>query len=195
MAVSRETTEKLKIYKELLIKWSSKINLVSPSSLKEVDKRHFEDCLQLVSLLPKSTKTWIDLGSGGGFPGAVVAIALAETDVHVTLIESDARKATFLKTVSRETQVPFTVISDRFENLEPLHGDVVSARALAPLNNLFLAMERHAKPTGTALFMKGKSWPREVSEVKKKWQFSCVTHKSITDPAAAILEIGDLSRV
>lgn len=195
MNVSRETQERLDIYLELLRKWSPKINLVSQDSLKDAGKRHFDDSLQVASLCPKDAKSWVDLGSGGGFPGAVVAIALGDRDIDITLIESDQRKATFLRTVSRETKTPFAVIAERIENVPPMKSDVISARALAPLEELLGFAEQHLAPTGVAFFMKGESWRTEVNAAQKKWRFVCEAHTSVTHPDAAILEIGGLSRV
>lgn len=195
MNVSRETKERLDIYLELLRKWSPKINLVSQESLKDAGNRHFDDSLQVASLCPKDAKSWVDLGSGGGFPGAVVAIALGDRDIDVTLIESDQRKATFLRTVSRETKTPFAVIAERIENVPPMKSDVISARALAPLEELLGFAEQHLAPTGVAFFMKGESWRAEVDAAQKKWRYACKAHTSVTHPDAAILEIGGLSRV
>ncbi|WP_416883885.1 16S rRNA (guanine(527)-N(7))-methyltransferase RsmG [Marivita sp.] len=195
MNVSRETQERLAIYAELLVKWSPKINLVSRASLQDAGKRHFDDSLQVASLCPEGAETWVDLGSGGGFPGAVVAIALQEMGVSVTLMESDQRKATFLRTVSRETKTPFTVIAKRIEDVDPMGSDVISARALAPLDDLLGFSERHLAPNGTAFFMKGGTWRNEVAEAQKKWRFTCEAHRSVIHPEAAVLEIGGLSRV
>jgi 16S rRNA (guanine527-N7)-methyltransferase len=195
MNVSRETKERLDIYLELLRKWSPKINLVSQDSLKDAGNRHFDDSLQVASLCPKDAKSWVDLGSGGGFPGAVVAIALGDRDIDITLIESDQRKATFLRTVSRETKTPFAVIAERIENVPPMKSDVISARALAPLEELLGFAEQHLAPTGVAFFMKGASWRTEMDAAQKKWRFVCEAHTSVTHPDAAILEIGGLSRV
>lgn len=192
MNVSRETMD---IYQNLLRKWSPKINLVSPHTLNTSGERHFDDSLQIAALCPAHAKNWVDLGSGGGFPGAVVAIALKDRGVGVTLVESDQRKAAFLRTVSRETKVPFEVIAKRIEDVEPLEADVVSARALAPLNDLLGFMERHASPKGIGLFMKGSTWQSEVDIARKKWRFTCEPHTSETHPGSAILEIGGLSRV
>lgn len=195
MNVSRETQERLDVYLNLLRKWSPKINLVSGSSLQAATSRHFEDSLQVASLCPPGAETWVDFGSGAGFPGAVVAIALVERGLKVTLIESDQRKAAFLRAVSRETKTDFKVIADRIERVEPVHSDVVSARALSNLTNLLDYAERHMKPDGTALFPKGETWIAEVKEAEKQWRFNCEAHKSVTSPDAAILEIGGLARV
>lgn len=193
MNVSRETQAKLDIYLGLLKKWSPKINLVSSASLKDVARRHFEDSLQLVEFCPADAKTLVDLGSGGGFPGAVIAIAKPE--LLVTLIESDQRKATFLRTVSRETNVPFNVVTERIESADLQNADVVSARALAPLTDLLGFAEIHMAENGTALFLKGETWQNEIDDARKKWRFSFKAHTSETRPDAALLEIGELSRV
>lgn len=195
MNVSRETQEKLDLYLALLRKWSPKINLVSQDTLKTAAKRHFEDSIQVAKFVRDGYRSWVDLGSGGGFPGAVVAILLQDSmpDLTVTLIESDQRKATFLRTVSRETKTPFKVLAMRLEDVEPQQADIVSARALAPLVDLCAFAERHGKPTGRALFLKGETWEQEVEVARKRWRFTCEAHKSETSSSAAILEIGDLS--
>ena len=195
MNASRETTDRFKLYLNLLRKWSPKINLVSKASLADAGKRHFSDSLQLVELCPLRPAHWVDLGSGAGFPGAVVAIALARTHTRVTLVESDQRKAAFLRTVSRETNVPFDVVANRIESLDPLDADVLSARALAPVDVLLEFTNRHMKKNGTAFFPKGETWANEVAHAEKQWRFSLEVHKSKTNANAAILQIGDLSRV
>lgn len=196
MIVSRETQDKLDLYLALLIKWSPKINLVSPASLKDAAKRHFQDSLQLSSLAPERVTSWVDMGSGGGFPGAVVAIVMKENydAFSMTLIESDQRKAAFLRTVSRETQTPFQVIAQRVEDVAPQNADVISARALASLSELCQFTERHMAAGGTALFPKGETWGQEVEDAQKQWRFTFKAHKSVTNDRAAILEIGGLSR-
>lgn len=196
MRMPAEAKDKLDLYLALLRKWSPKINLVSQDTLKSAAQRHFEDSIQIAAFARPGDRSWVDLGSGGGFPGAVVAILLREVcpELTVTLIESDQRKATFLRTVSRETKTPFSVLAKRIEDVEPQHADIVSARALAPLVDLCTHAERHGKPAGRALFMKGESWEQEVEVARKRWRFTCKAHKSETSSSAAILEIGDLSR-
>ena len=196
MNVSRETAERIAIYEELLRKWSPKINLVSPSSLNEAARRHFDDSLQVAALAGEGVQKWVDLGSGGGFPGAVVAIQLAETqpDTQMILVESDQRKAAFLRTVSRETSVRFKVIAERIEAVESLSADVVSARALASLEKLLEYMSHHAAHKGRGIFLKGEGWRNEVREAEKTWRFTYEVHKSITNTDAAIIEVGDLNR-
>jgi 16S rRNA (guanine527-N7)-methyltransferase len=114
--------------------------------------------------------------------------------LSVTLVESDQRKAAFLRAVSRETKTDFTVIAERIENITTLGADIVSARALAPVSGLCAFAERHMKPDGKALFPKGENWKQEVEDARKQWRFTCEAHRSMTNPQAAVLEIGDLSR-
>jgi 16S rRNA (guanine527-N7)-methyltransferase len=196
MNVSRETQGKLDVYLDMLRKWSPKINLVSPASLQDAAVRHFEDSIQVAVLADPGISSWVDLGSGGGFPGAVVAIVLSEsnTNLIVTLVESDQRKAAFLRAVSRETKTPFKVIAKRIEDISPLGADIISARALASVTDLCTYMDLHLKPSGKALLMKGESWKQEIEDAQKQWRFTFQAHRSITNPNAAVLEIGDLSR-
>lgn len=196
MNVSRETQEKLELYHGLLKKWNPRINLVSPTTLSDAWERHFLDSLQVFSLAPSNLESWADFGSGGGFPGAVVGIALHDKSPSskVTLVESDQRKATFLRTVSRETKVPMTIVSERVEHIETLKSDVISARALAPLDALLEMTALHLREGGTALFQKGENWREEIATAEKRWHFSWHPHKSVTNPNAVVLEIGELSR-
>ncbi|PIE15960.1 MAG: 16S rRNA (guanine(527)-N(7))-methyltransferase RsmG [Rhodobacterales bacterium] len=194
--VSRETLERLDTYAALLTKWNPAINLVAPSTLQHLWSRHFLDSAQVLGIAPDAKK-WVDIGTGGGFPGLIVAILAAQThpDLAVTCIESDLRKATFLRTVARETGVDVQVISNRIEQVEPLHADVLSARALAPLNKLLGFAERHLSPDGRALFLKGASYADEVKEALENWRFQADTYASKTDLNAVILTLGDISRV
>ncbi|WP_299749669.1 16S rRNA (guanine(527)-N(7))-methyltransferase RsmG [uncultured Boseongicola sp.] len=192
--VSRETIEKLEIYASLLRKWNKTINLVSPGTLDTLWVRHFADSAQLLSLAPQNMKKWADLGSGAGFPGAVIAVLTESShpDLTVTLIESDQRKATFLRAVARETQTSFTVLAERCESVARLEADVISARALAPLDVLLGYVSRHIARTGTALLSKGASAASEVELAGKTWSFTCESIPSMTDTDAAILKIGEI---
>lgn len=194
--VSRETRDRLETYAELLRKWSPRINLVSRASLPDLWERHFEDSAQLFDLGGVSRGRWVDLGSGGGFPGAVVAILAAEAapDLAVTLIESDGRKAAFLRSVSRETGVPFTTLDRRIEEVPPQAADVLSARALAPLTVLLGHAQRHLAPDGIALFPKGARHETELAEARRDWRFEHEALPSRTEPAAAIYRIGRVAR-
>ncbi len=196
MIVSRETMARLEIYAALLRKWNPAINLVAKSTLSDLWQRHFEDSAQMLDLCPPGTESWCDLGSGGGFPGLVVAIIAREThpELRVTLVESDQRKATFLRTVARETGVAVTVCTERAETLAPQGADVISARALAPLPLLLGYIFRHQKPGGAAFLPKGANADAELEEALATWRFKVQKTRSKTDPQAVILTIGDLTR-
>lgn len=195
--VSRETFENLKSYEAVLRKWNPRINLVSPSSLDNLWSRHMMDSAQVFRYLPESAKNCVDLGSGAGFPGIVLAIMAAGrgSEVNFTLIEADQRKAAFLRTVSRETMVPFCVISDRIERVQPKNADVLTARALAPLSSLLDLASRHLAVQGRCFFLKGASASREIEEALETWRFDCKTYASQTADDAVILDIGAIERV
>ena len=195
--VSRETMERLQIYAGLLEKWNPAINLVSKTSLKQVWARHFVDSAQIFDLASEKSGHWLDIGSGGGFPGLVVAIVAAEQapDLRFTFIESDLRKCAFLEAVSRDTNIPVTILPERIENVDPQKADILSARALAPLKDLLVFAERHLKPGGQALFSKGASYRQEMQEALETWAFRSEECSSKTDDAAVILSLGDIRRV
>jgi 16S rRNA (guanine527-N7)-methyltransferase len=195
--VSRETNERLSIYENLLQKWTARINLVGSGTLANVWERHFVDSAQLWKIAKDAGTSWVDLGSGGGFPGAVIAIIAAEARpaMKMTLVEADQRKAAFLRTVARETGVAFAVIASRIEEIDPLHANVISARALGPLNELLAYAKRHMASDGFALLMKGAKADEEIADALDGWRFRCEKVASITDPTAVILKIGDIERV
>jgi 16S rRNA (guanine527-N7)-methyltransferase len=194
--VSRETRERLSIYAALVEKWNPRINLVSRGSLDNLQSRHFEDSAQLHALAAHPVSHWADLGAGGGFPGLVIAILAQETGspARVTLVESDARKSAFLRTVIRETGLAVTVRTERIDTTEPLAADILSARALAGLPVLLGFAARHLAPAGTALFPKGATWQEELAQAQSNWQFAARVDKSMTDPAAVILRVTGVSR-
>ncbi|MAZ22375.1 16S rRNA (guanine(527)-N(7))-methyltransferase RsmG [Roseovarius sp.] len=194
--VSRETEERLEIYAALLKKWNPKINLVARASLNDAGRRHFEDSAQIMLHAPTRISHWVDIGSGGGFPGLVAAILAQEThkDAKFTLIESDQRKCAFLRSVSRETSVPVAVLSERIEQAAPQEADVLSARALAPLSDLLGFATRHMTPNGVALFMKGAQWQDELRQAENLWSFKATACKSETDDSAHILKVTGVSR-
>jgi 16S rRNA (guanine527-N7)-methyltransferase len=195
--VSRETLEKLEHYAALLKKWNPRINLVAKSTLDDLWTRHIVDSAQLNQMAPHPVRHWVDLGSGGGFPGLVIAIMALETGspTNVTLVESDARKSAFLRTVIRETGAKASVITDRVEEIAPLFADVISARALADLPTLLGFVERHLAPSGVALFLKGQAWEKELSAAQEAWKFDHQVAKSITEEGPVILRISGVSRV
>lgn len=193
MNVSRETAERLTLYEEQLIRWNPKINLVSSASIVDLQGRHFRDCLQLAELAGRPEGLWVDIGSGGGLPGLVLAIALAQHPVSFVLVESDRRKAAFLRNVVREVALEnVQVANDRIELLPALNADYLSARALAPLPKLVAYLDRHLAPHGKAFLMKGRRWRDEVQDAMKVWEFSYITHPSRTEEGAAILEVSGI---
>jgi 16S rRNA (guanine527-N7)-methyltransferase len=195
--VSRETLERLELYESLLRKWNPAINLVSRTTLSDAWSRHFVDSAQLLALAPVDAASWVDLGSGGGFPGLVIAILADELrpDLSVTLVESDQRKAAFLAEVARQIGVAVAVKAERAETLTPCNCDILSARALAPLKELLSLSMRHLKPGGVGLFLKGAQSGAELAEALETFRFTLQKIPSQTDPMAVILSVGGISRV
>lgn len=186
--IPRETACKFDRYAALLQLWNPKINLVGPTTLPDLWTRHFLDSAQMFSLLPPGRI--VDLGSGAGFPGLVLAIMGCD-DVH--LVESDQRKSIFLREVARETGAPVTVHAKRIEEIAPLEADVVTARALAPLERLVPWAWRHLKPGGQMCFLKGADLANELHALEAGWTFTAATSPSLTSPDAAIVRLTDIS--
>lgn len=188
--VSRETEDRLVAIAALLEKWQKTINLVAPKSLPQLWTRHIADSLQLVPLAGE-VKRWVDIGSGGGFPGLVVAAALAESDdTDVTLIESDTRKAAFLREASRIAELPVTVLPMRIEQVAEKIAEgveVVSARALAPLPKLLDLSYPFLKQGARGLFLKGQDVDNELTESSKSWRIDATIKESLTDDSGRIL--------
>lgn len=194
--VSRETMLMLTQYLVVLTKWNPKINLVSNSTLQNAWHRHFADSAQLWALAPEGATSWIDIGSGAGFPGLVVAAIASEKapDMRITLVESDRRKCIFLQTVAREMGITVRIISERIEAIDPMNADILSARALAPLAQLLEFAEQHLKPTGTCLFPKGARANSELTAATSSWHIQNEVFPSQTDSEAVILRIGAFHR-
>ncbi|MTH35424.1 16S rRNA (guanine(527)-N(7))-methyltransferase RsmG [Paracoccus limosus] len=187
MSVSRET-EALQHYAALLRKWNPAINLIAPSTVSDLETRHIADSRQLADVSAKANGRWVDIGSGGGLPGLVLAIM--RPDLPVSLLESDKRKCSFLRNSVRELGLHnVTVIAERIEQASPLLAANLSARALAPLPLLMSYVARHIDPAGTAWLMKGRNWQSEVDEARRAWSFDMISHPSLTDPDAVILEL------
>ena len=195
--VSRETEARLDRFAELFLEWQAKTNLAAPSTLPSLWTRHISDSLQLLALTP-SAKKWIDLGSGGGFPGVVLACALAQSPgAHVLLIERNAKKAAFLREALRVTGGPGTVcladirdVVDR--TADPV--DCVTARALAPLNQLIAFAEPLVKKGAKALFLKGQDVGAELTEATKYWKIEPRLHASRTGGHGWIVELDGIER-
>lgn len=194
--VSRETKIRLEIYAELLRKWNTKINLVSKNTIEDLWTRHFLDSAQIFALAPHPVQHWVDLGSGGGFPGLVIAIMGADqaSPQNTTLVESDSRKCAFLRTVIRETGANANVLNERIESIPTLSADFLSARALGKLELLLSYADRHLAKSGIALFPKGANWEKELAEAQSKWNFDYRLAKSKTECGPVILKITGVTR-
>lgn len=195
--VSRETLDLLNRYVDLIVKWNPKINLVSKSTIDDIWSRHIEDSLQVYFQTNVVGQKWLDIGSGGGLPGIVIAI-LAKTynqDRHVDLMESDQRKSVFLRTVIRELDLSATVITARIESAEPVCSDILSARALADLSDLLEFSERHLRKGGHCVFPKGKNWQSELKKAQESWRFQYEVFTSVTDADAVVLKLWEVERV
>lgn len=194
--VSRETFERLLAYEQLFMKWSKSFNLASPATLQEFWSRHVLDSVQLFTIKePKGT--WLDIGSGGGLPGVVTAIMMREsTGAHVHLIESNGKKVAFLRTALLETAAAGTVHLSRIEDAPKLISavDIVTARAVSSLGNLFELTSPWLLKGATALFHKGQDFQREIDETRGAWRADLVKHVSAIDPASVILEVKSLGR-
>ncbi len=187
--VSRETVTRLQDLEALLNRWNPRINLVARSTLGQFWARHVLDSWQLVPLVPATARSWIDLGSGGGFPGLVVA---ATHPAHVTLIESDARKCAFLREAARTMGLEITVITGRIETVTDLKADVVSARALAPLSRLLEWVQPFMQSDSVGAFLKGQDIESELTAATKCWKFSWERHQSLSDGAGSVLLVRGL---
>ena len=195
--VSRETKTQFELLADMVAHWSKRINLVSRSSSATFWERHIFDSAQIYALKPDHCKRWLDLGSGAGFPGLVVAIMAIKSDpeISVTLVESDKRKAVFLREAARQLDLRVHVLDSRIESLPPLEADILSARALAPLSKLCGFANRHLRDGGIALFPKGQSHHGEIVSARKEWDFSLTIHTSMTDSSSVILEMEALKHV
>lgn len=186
---SRETIERLECFSELILKWNPVINLVSKSTITKLWTRHICDSHQLHKLIPDGSMACVDLGSGGGFPGLVLAIESRQTCPLrcFTLIESDQRKSAFLREAARLLDLRVTVLAERIEAAPKQMADFLSARALAPLSKLLEWSTIHLAPHGTAAFLKGSTFAQEVNEARKTYSFECEVIPSSTDASGSIL--------
>lgn len=187
------TLARLERLASLVRKWNPAINLVAPSTVADLWHRHIVDSAALADLVP-APQDWADLGSGAGFPGLVVAVILADRapESRVTMVESDRRKAAFLRTAVGDLDVAVRIIDQRIEAIPPLGAQVVSARALAPLDRLLPLAARHLAPGGRFLFPKGIRAAEELASVAGTWSFDLVRHASAMPGGGEVLEIGNL---
>jgi len=190
--VSRETEARLDIFVEALLAWQSKVNLVAPSTLPELWTRHIADSLQLLTLAPQA-RVWADLGSGGGFPGMPIACALAgQTGAKVHLIESNGKKAAFLRQAVRATAAPAVVHQERIEKFGETCAEavqVVTARALAPLKALCVQAFPFVAKGAVALFLKGQDVEAELTDAAKYWRLQASRVPSRTSPDGSVVVI------
>ncbi|MFZ1814872.1 MAG: 16S rRNA (guanine(527)-N(7))-methyltransferase RsmG [Rhizobiaceae bacterium] len=191
---SRETLQRLAVYEHLLRLWQAKTNLVANNTLDRFWDRHVGDSLQCLDLR-RDEVAWVDLGSGGGFPGMVIAIACAASgwETTHTLIEANQKKCAFLRTVARETNSPCRIVNERIESaskqLKAERFGTITARALAPLAELLRLARPMMKPGTVALFHKGREFEREIEECRGLWSFDLVIHKSRIESGSVLLEI------
>ncbi len=193
ISVSRETRARLAVFVGLLLRWQKAVGLISAGDAvpARLWKRHIADALQLAPLIPPAARTAIDLGSGAGFPGLVLAIA---TGLPFALIEADQRKAAFLREAVRATQAPATVHAQRIETLALPPADLLTARALAPLPALLAYAAPLLAASGVCLFPKGRGVEEELTAAAAGWQMHLRRVQSRTDPTATILCISELVR-
>lgn len=192
--VSRETFQRLVAFQQLFLKWNRSINLAAPSTLDDVWGRHILDSAQLARIAPEA-KRWADLGSGGGFPGLVLAFLLVERDgASIDLVESNRKKASFLQAVIGQFGLPARVVARRIDDSYALVStpEIVTARALAALPALLDLSAPWLTKGSRALFHKGRDYRAEVEESTHRWAFDLVEHPSMTDAHGVILEVTDL---
>lgn len=192
--VSRETFERLVAFEQLFLKWNRSINLAAPSTLDDVWGRHILDSAQLARIAPQA-KRWVDLGSGGGFPGLVLAFLLVERGgASIDLVESNRKKASFLQAVIGQFGLPARVVARRIDDSYALVSapEIVTARALAALPALLDLSAPWLTKGSRALFHKGRDYRVEVEESTHRWAFDLVEHPSMTDAHGVILELADL---
>ena len=190
--VPHGTHERLKLYHDLLLRWQDKINLVGKDTLVDVWNRHFLDSLQLVKYIEDKNKIIADLGSGAGFPGMALAI-FGHTNIH--LIESDARKVSFLREVSRVTETKISIHHCRIENNPMEKVDIFISRACAPLEKLFQLISKSVTHETTCFFHKGKNYSMECENALANWQYDILVTPSIVDSQSVILNISNIRKV
>lgn len=194
--VSHETEARLDRYVALLLQWQAKTNLISPATLPHLWTRHISDSLQLLKLAPDA-RIWLDFGSGGGFPGVVLACAMGDVGGHVHLVERNAKKAAFLREALRVTQAPGSVhLADIGDNVDsfPKRVDCITARAVASLE-IILGFAAPLMKDGTkALFLKGQDVDAELTEATKCWNISPRLHASLTGGQGWIVELDKIER-
>ena len=197
LSVSRESFARIEAYVQLLLAWQAKINLIGPSTIEDIWRRHVLDSLQLLPLMRSSTEAIADLGSGAGIPGLILALG---GNLRVDLYESNGKKVAFLREAIRQTMAPAAVHQIRLETLEDHLPEripqYVTARALAPIEKLLLWAEPFLKRGAIGLFHKGQGVDSELNEATKFWKIGAIRkHASLTDSDGTILEVKEIARV
>ena len=194
LGISDALLQRFVVYGEILQKWQSKINLVSPATLPDLWRRHFLDSAQLDSLIPSDAGVILDIGSGAGFPGLVLALLRAEEDGStIHLVEANQRKATFLAEVNREIGTRAVIHKRRVESIHEFKADVITARACAPMKKLLPLIHPILESEGYCLLLKGKNALEELTESQKKWKMSVKNIPSQTSDSGMILNVRNLS--
>jgi 16S rRNA (guanine527-N7)-methyltransferase len=197
--VSRESAARLEAFVDLLVKWQQRINLIGPATLDDIWRRHIADALQLLPLIRPDVTRILDLGSGGGIPGLVIAIALERRPLTVHLVESTGKKAAFLRQAVQLTSAPVLVHNCRIEDLarsgQPGNVHLVTARALAPLPKLLDLAAPWLEAGAYGLFHKGRDVDSELTESAKSWRLTFARHPSVIDPGGCILEVKEIDHV
>jgi len=193
--VSRETLQNLRSFEQDLISWSRRINLVAKSTIDDVWNRHILDSAQLFEYAKPTVRTWTDIGSGGGLPALVLSIIAKQKapDVEFALIESDQRKAAFLRATTAKYNLNNRILAERVEDIAGLNSDVLSARAFAPLDRLLGYAVPHIATNGRIVLLKGSTSQQEIEIAAENWNFDVVTHPSLTDSRSLILEITNVA--
>lgn len=191
--VSRETFERLREFENLFLKWNRRINLSAQSTLDDIWTRHILDSAQLARIAPVE-KDWLDLGSGGGFPGLVMAFLLVDRGGSIALVESNRKKAAFLQTAVGRFGLPARVVARRISDCHTLvfKPQIVTARALAPLPALLDLAAPWLIAGARGLFHKGRDYRSEVEESAQRWSFDLVEYESMTDPQGVVLDLCQL---
>jgi 16S rRNA (guanine527-N7)-methyltransferase len=195
--VSRETHDVLASFADMLLQWNSTHNLISKKSEADIWLRHIEDSVQIYELAPDSTKSWLDLGSGAGLPGIVAAILArgAGRSIDFTLVEANRKKATFLRAASRAFHLGLNVENSRIESVVARPYDVISARALASLDQLLVYADRFRSERTICLLPKGRTVEKELNEARKNWKIRSQAIPSRTDESSVILRIQEYEHV
>lgn len=189
--VSCETIQRLKRFNELVLRWNASINLVSPTTLEDLWGRHIVDSAQIFPHIPSNVTQLLDLGSGGGFPAVVLAVLSKELSPHlsITMAESDQRKAAFLRTAIRELGLSARVVAQRIETMPKQTADVITARALAPLQQLLPLAIRHAAPGARLIFPKGARWREELNALEVDGKISTMPSETAPESALVIIDL------